>query len=146
MLLCYGRAEHPKTAYPLPLRYPDGRLTEAQLKVRAMLVKANAQSRKGGGEMKRILLAIAFAAGLMGSARAQATPGETRDAIAALTAYAATEGETPEGFCARINMDEDRLLAVAIAVHRTGGTYTKTIRSMENLARIQQGLAPLPND
>jgi hypothetical protein len=103
--------------------------------------------------MKRILLAIAFAAGLMGSARAQATPGETRDAIAALTAYAATEGETPEGFCARINMDEDRLLAIAIAAHRAaiaahlvGSTYTKTIRSMENLARIQQGLAPLPND
>lgn len=96
--------------------------------------------------MKRILLAAAFIIALAGPALAQATPAETEEAFDALTAYAASEGETPAEFCQRINTPQDRLLALAIAVHRTGGSYTKTIRSMENLGRVQQGLAPLPND
>jgi hypothetical protein len=98
--------------------------------------------------MKRILLGLIVVAALRGSALAQVPPttAEVQGARDALTAYAANEGETSEGFCQRINVSEDRFLAFAIAVQRTGGTYTKTIRSMENMARAQQGLSPLPND
>jgi hypothetical protein len=94
--------------------------------------------------MRRFLLAVGFVAAFVGSALAQAsppTPAEIKEAHDALTAYAENEGETRDQFCQQLNTPEDRVLAFEIAVHReAGGPYRGTIRILENLGRVQQGL------